>query len=251
MKRILAIHAHPDDVEILAGGTVALLAAAGHHVTIATMTSGNCGSAIHTAEEIAALRLAEAKASADHIGADYRWVGFSDLRIFNNDASRMQVTEVIRAARPDIVLTSAPIDYMADHEMTSALVRDACFAAPIGLYRTDTVNPAPPLSAIPHLYYMEPITGAEPSGVIPMADFCVDVTSVFETKKEMLARHDSQRSWLLKHHGMDDYLLHMEAFTRATGARFGVEFGEAFRRYKGHAYPESPLLELLLGEWIV
>src|SRR6266568_2490924 len=58
--RILAIHAHPDDVEILAGGTLALLAAAGHTITIVTMTPGDCGSAELPADEIADIRRNEA-----------------------------------------------------------------------------------------------------------------------------------------------------------------------------------------------
>src|SRR5262249_36032265 len=52
MLRILAIHAHPDDCEILAGGTLALLAGMGHHITIATMTPGDCGSSTLGPEEI-------------------------------------------------------------------------------------------------------------------------------------------------------------------------------------------------------
>ena len=60
MSTALAMHAHPDDVEILAGGTVALLAAAGHRVVIVTMTPGDCGSHKHGPDEIAAIRRLEA-----------------------------------------------------------------------------------------------------------------------------------------------------------------------------------------------
>ncbi len=251
MKRILAIHAHPDDVEILAGGTLALLAAAGHDVIIATMTAGDCGSAEHTAEQIAAIRLAEAAASASLIQAQYWCCGFSDLRIFNDDVSRKRVTEVLRRAKPDVVITASPVDYMADHEMTSALVKDACFAAPVALYRTDAAEAAPPLPRIPHLYYVDPLTGMHPDGTPVPSGFCVDITPVFQFKKAMLAQHESQRNWLRKHHGMDDYLLQMEASTRAAGERFGVRYGEGFRRYVGHAYPQSPLLEELLGASVI
>src|SRR5690242_16416257 len=127
MARVLAIHAHPDDVEILAGGTLALLAERGHSVTIATMTPGDCGSAELGPEEIAAVRRKEAAASARLIGAEYVCVEFRDLAIFNDDASRRKVTAVLRRTRPDLILTSSPVDYLCDHEAASALVRDACF----------------------------------------------------------------------------------------------------------------------------
>src|SRR5579872_4385310 len=91
--RILAIHAHPDDVEILAGGTLALLAAAGHAVTIVTMTPGDCGSMEHTSEEISTLRRHEASSAAAIIGAAYECAEFRDLAIFDDDDARRRVTE--------------------------------------------------------------------------------------------------------------------------------------------------------------
>jgi LmbE family N-acetylglucosaminyl deacetylase len=244
MKRILAIHAHPDDVEILAGGTMALLSASGHAVIVATMTAGDCGSAELSSEQISAIRRQEALSAADLIGAEYLCCEFKDLAIFNDAPSRQRVTEVLRITRPDIVVTASPIDYMADHETTSALVKDACFGAPAALYRTES----PPLAAIPHLYYMDPLTGFYPDGSVAIRDFCVDVSAVFATKKAMLEQHASQRDWLRRHHGMDDYILQMEESTRAAGKRFGVQFGEGFRQYRGHAYPHSPLLQELLTE---
>src|SRR4029077_19401608 len=79
---ILALHAHPDDVEILAGGTLAQLAAGGHQITIVTMTPGDCGSADPAPDEIAAIRRAEAGRSAARIGAEYRCAEFRDLAVF-------------------------------------------------------------------------------------------------------------------------------------------------------------------------
>jgi LmbE family N-acetylglucosaminyl deacetylase len=246
MKRILAIHAHPDDVEILAGGTMALLSAAGHSIIIATMTAGDCGSAELSSEEISLIRREEARSAAALIGAEYLCCGFEDLAIFNDAPSRRRVTEMLRITRPDIVVTASPIDYMADHETTSALIKDACFGAPAALYRTAAPNPEPALAAIPHLYYMDPLTGRYPDGAEAIRDFCVEVSRVFGKKQAMLEQHASQRAWLRKHHGIDDYILHMEASTRATGERFGVQFGEGFRQYRGHAYPNTPLLQELL-----
>ena len=141
-RRILAIHAHPDDVEILAGGAMALLAAAGHSLTIVTMTPGDCGSAELEPDEIAAIRRTEAASAAALIGAEYHCAEFRDLAIFNDFAARRRVVEILRRTRPDLILTSSPVDYMCDHEATSALVRDACFAAPARNYETRDVQPA-------------------------------------------------------------------------------------------------------------
>ncbi len=246
-QHILAIHAHPDDVEILAGGTLALLAQRGHRITIVTMTPGDCGSAELEPDEIAAIRREEAAASARLIGAEYRCAEFRDLAIFSDDASRRRIAELLRQVRPDMILTASPIDYMHDHEATSQLVRDAAFGAPARNYRTLAPDPAPPLAKIPHLYFMDPIGGVDRDDRPIPPDFRIDVTETFATKREMLAAHRSQRDWLLKHHGMDDYLLQMEAWTRKQGEACGVAYAEGFRLYKGHPYPQTPLLQELLA----
>lgn len=250
-KNILAIHAHPDDVEILAAGSLAHLAAAGHNITIVTMTPGDCGSRDHTPEEIAGIRRAEAGRSAAHIGAQYRCAEFRDLAVFSDDASRRRVVEILRRSAPDVVLTASPVDYLCDHEATSQLVRDACFGAPAPNYSTGVPNPAPPLAAIPHLYFMDPIGGVDRDNRPVLPDFWANVTARMETKTAMLAEHSSQRQWLLKHHGIDDYIESMKTWTRENGARAGVEYAEGFRRYQGHPYPQSPLLEELLGDSVI
>jgi LmbE family N-acetylglucosaminyl deacetylase len=247
MARILAIHAHPDDVEFVAGGALALLAQAGHSITIVTMTAGDCGSAELDCEAIAAIRRREAHDSAALIGAQYLCAGFRDLAIFNDDPSRRRVVEILRRTRPDAILAAAPVDYMADHETASALVRDACFAAPARLYSTGHDDPAPALPGIPHLYFASPLDG-EDMLTPPLAPgFCVDVSATFAVKSAMLATHASQREWLLKQHGMDDYLENMERKCAAAGARWGFAYGEEFTQFRGHPYPRTPMLQELLG----
>jgi LmbE family N-acetylglucosaminyl deacetylase len=248
---ILAIHAHPDDVEILAAGTLAQLAAAGHDITIITMSPGDCGSDNHSQEEIAAIRRDEAARSAAHIQARYRCAEFRDMSIFSDDASRRRVTEILRQVAAELVLTSSPVDYLCDHEATSQLVRDACFAAMIPNYATGATNAVQPLRAIPHLYFMDPLGGVDREGHPVLPDFFVNVAEQMETKTAMLAEHASQRDWLLRHHGLDNYLETMKTWTRENGRRAGIEYAEGFRRYKGHPYPESPLLEELLGVTVV
>jgi LmbE family N-acetylglucosaminyl deacetylase len=246
IARILAIHAHPDDVEFQCAGTLALLAKGGCSVTIATMTPGDCGSLEHDAETIAAIRKDEAKASAALIGADYTCLEFRDLAIFDDDESRRRVVEALRKARPDVVLTAPPVDYLCDHEATSRLVRDACFAATLPNYKTRQWEPAATLPRIPHLYFMDALEGLDRDGRSQPSGFLVDVSTVAEIKRAMLARHVSQRDWLLKQHGIDEYLEAQARWGARRGSEIGVAHAEAFRQYLGHAYPQdNRLLELV------
>src|SRR4051794_30830971 len=95
-RHILAIHAHPDDIEILAAGTVMRLIENGHRVTVVTMTAGDCGTAESPPEEISRIRRREAAEAAALAGAEYFCAEFRDLSIFNDDSSRRRVTEVLR-----------------------------------------------------------------------------------------------------------------------------------------------------------
>ena len=246
--RILAIHAHPDDVEFQCAGTLALLRRAGCHLTIATMTPGDCGSVEHDAEAIAAIRRAEAQAAAGLLQASYLCLEFRDLAIFNDDDSRRRVVECLRRTRADIILTAPPVDYLCDHEMTSLLVRDACFAAPIPNYATRQWEPAPALSKIPHLYYVDALEAADREGTPRIDGFHVNVTDVFDLKRQMLACHASQRNWLLRQHGIDEYLDIQAKWSTHRGAEIGAAHGEAFRQYTGHAYPHDNLLLKIIGQ---
>lgn len=244
MTTILAVHAHPDDIETLAAGTLAILARLGHAITIATLTAGECGSVDDDPTETARIRRREAATAAAMIGAVYDCVGLPDLSVFNDDSSRRAVTELLRRTGPKIVITSAPADYHPDHEATSLLVRDACFAASAPGYRTGEASPLP---AIPHLYFMDPIGGRDRDGVPARPDFGVDIGAAMETKRRMLSAHQSQKTWLLKQHGITDFTAGMEAQSARRGRDFGVAFAEGFRHYRHTPYPRDPLLQALLG----
>ncbi|MSR57910.1 MAG: PIG-L family deacetylase [Planctomycetaceae bacterium] len=246
--RVLAIHAHPDDIELQCAGTLALLKQRGCHITLATMTAGDCGSAELGPEEIARVRRAESQASAALLGADCLCLEFHDLGIDHDTDSRRRVTESVRRARPDLVITAPPIDYMSDHEMTSRLVRDACFAASIPNYSTRQWDPAPILDKIPHLYYVDAIEGIDYFGNSLPTEFVVDISATFALKLEMLACHASQRNWLLKQHGLDEYLESCRKWSAKRGSEIGAAYGEAFTQHKGHPYPhDNRLHELLTG----
>ncbi len=246
-KRIVCIHAHPDDAELLAGGTLALLASLGHEIIIATMTAGDCGSAEHDAHEISAIRLGEAAKAAALIGAEHQWLGFSDLAIFADDSARRRVTAALRRFQPDVVLTASPVDYHCDHEATARLVMDACFGCSAPNYHTNVYGPAGALTAIPHLYFVDPVEGTDREGNEIVPQFVVDIAAQMDTKRAMLCEHDSQRAWLRKQHGMDNFAGTMELWTHSRGALAGLQWGEGFRQYSGHAYPRTPLLQELLG----
>jgi len=244
MSHILAFHAHPDDVETLCAGTLALLAEAGHRITIATMTAGDCGSTEYTREETARIRQGEAKAAAALIGAEYHCAGVGDLCVFNDDATRRLTTELIRATAPDIVITGSPVDYHPDHEATSILVRDACFAVTVRNYDT---GPAPALAAIPHLYFMDPIDGRDRSGQRVAPQFGVDISAQFPKKRDMLAKHQSQFGWVIKQHGIADFTASLERWSAKQGKLFGVAYAEGFRQYTGTPYPRTERLQELAG----
>lgn len=245
MAKILAVHAHPDDVEHLCAGTLAVLAARGHAVAIATLTAGECGSDRTDLAETARVRKAEAAAAAALIGADYRCAGLPDLGVFNDEPSRRAATELVRWAGADVVIAASPADYHPDHEAASQLVRDACFAASVPNYAT---GPAAPLAAIPHLYFMDPIGGRDRQGLPIAPDFGCALGDAFATKRAMLAAHESQAQWVARQHGVADHLASMETWTRRRGADFGVEAAEGFRQYRHQPYPRTPLLQELLGD---
>ena len=246
-RRILAIHAHPDDIELQCAGTLALLSQQGHQIAIATMTPGDCGSDELDSDAISTVRRQEAQHAADIIGAEYTCLEFRDLSIvFDNDC-RHRVTEFVRKQKPDIVLTAPPIDYMADHEVTSRLVRDACFNASVPNYKTLQWDPAPAPKQIPHLYYVDPVGGTDYYGNPIEPDFVIDISTTFETRQKMLACHASQREWLRRQHDIDEYMDAGKRWASQRGASIGVGYGEAFRQHVGHPHPQGNLLQTLIS----
>jgi LmbE family N-acetylglucosaminyl deacetylase len=242
--RVLAIMPHPDDIEILCAGTLIRLVECGCEVHAATMTPGDKGSIELTREEIAAARRNEAALAANKIGAvSYTCLEFADLDIVFDNESRRRVCTLLRSVDPDIVFTTPPVDYMFDHEITSKLVRDACFNAAVKNYSAGTSLPS---SRIPHLYYSDAIGGHNLFGDPTRVQFLIDVSDQMERKTEALACHQSQREWLRRQHGMDDYIESMRNWSRDRGALANVGYAEAFCQHLGHPHPtDNPLIDLL------
>ncbi len=243
---IVSVLAHPDDAEFLCAGTLLRLRALGWEVHIASMTPGDCGSAEFPAEDISRIRREEGRRAAETIGGAYHCLEERDLLVSYNDRALERVTRLLRDVRPRIVITHSPSDYMLDHEMTSTLARAAAFAAPIPNFLSDR-NIGPPIERIPHLYYCDPLEAKDLFGRDVAPGFCIDISAVIDAKAAMLACHASQREWLLKHHGMDQYLQAMRDAGAHRGRVAGVAYAEGFRQHLGHSYPQDNLLGELLG----
>jgi LmbE family N-acetylglucosaminyl deacetylase len=243
---VLALLAHPDDAEFLCAGTLIRLAKEhGWSVHIATMTAGDCGSAEHTAEEISRIRRAEGAAAAALVGGTYHCLEEPDLQVFYCERTLAKAARLLRRVRPRVVIAHSPSDYHLDHEHASTVARAAAFAAPIPLFAPG--EGGPPLDHVPYLYYCDPLEGKDLFGAPVPSSLAIDVSAVIGDKEAMLARHASQREWLRKHHGVDQYLLAMREWGATRGREQGVAYAEAFRQHRGHSYPQDDLLGRLLG----
>jgi N-acetylglucosamine malate deacetylase 1 len=253
-KTILAVGAHPDDIEINCSGTLKLLRALGWEIHVATMTLGDCGSRELTPEATAKRRRQEAEEACRLLEASYHYAGSSDFCIFNDDQHNRRVTELLRQSAPRIVFTHPPADYLTDHETTSTLVRNACFYASVSNYST---SGARPIAEVPYLYYYDSIGGVDILGRRIMPEFYVDVTDVMDFRLQMLAKHASQREWLRSQHGVEDYLMSMQNWAAERGgeastiAGAAVTHAEAFRQHRGHAYAADNLLKAVLGTRVI
>lgn len=256
-KKVLALGAHPDDVESFCAGTLFLLRQLGYQIHIATMTLGDCGSVEYSPQETRRIRKKEAEAACEFLGASYRYVGFNDLSIFNDDTSNRRTTALLREIDPLVVMTHSPHDYMSDHEATSLLVRNACFSAAAPNYDTLSFTPVARSSAIPYLYYFEPMEGIDIFGQRVTPHFYVDIGQTIEARLEMLGLHQSQRNWLQSHHGVDDYVEDARRRSRDTGERASrasgrtIAYAEGFRQHLGHAFPHDNILAKVLEGRVV
>ena len=239
----LSLLAHPDDAEILCAGTLIRLADAGWEVHIATVASGDCGSMIHSREEIAAIRCKEGIAAAAKINATYHTLDEPDIQVVFDKATNRKTIELLRGIAPTLLITHPRQDYMLDHEQVHLLARSTAFSYSIP---NASDSPLIPGSAIPWLYYCDPVEGRDPytcEFVIPTT--WVDITDQMERKIEMLACHASQRDWLRSHHGMDEYIEAMKRHSAERGGQIGTRYGEAFVQHRGHPFPQDDILASL------
>ncbi len=242
----LAFLAHPDDAEILCAGTLLRLAELGWEIHIATATPGDCGSTSLPPEEIAEIRRTEAAAAAKLLGATYHCLEERDVNVVFDKVANRKAIDLFRRIAPSLVFTHPRRDYMLDHEQVHQLARSAAFA-----YSIPNASELPLVegSMIPWLYYCDPVEGRDPySGKIVNPTVHIDISKEMDRKSDMLACHASQREWLRAHHGMDEYIDSMKRHGAMRGKEFGTPYAEAFVQHRGHPYPQSDLLEELLGD---
>jgi LmbE family N-acetylglucosaminyl deacetylase len=253
--RVLAVMAHPDDIEMTCAGTLILLRRAGWDVHLATMTAGDLGTATRSRAAISRIRRKEAAASARLLGARYTCLGFHDLTIVYGEAAKRRVSALLRIARPDLVIAPSPVDYMADHEETPRIVREAAFASTMPNWKAALGRRRPrPAEKLPAILYADPIDNVDHFGRRVTAQLVVDITASVDLKERMLACHDSQRAWLRAQHGEDEYLLWMRRVGADRARDFRsprVRYAEGFRQHLGHGFPREEHLTAALGPRVV
>jgi LmbE family N-acetylglucosaminyl deacetylase len=229
-KVVLAIAAHPDDIEFVMSGTLLLLARTGYELHYMNLANGCCGSAELGAAETARVRRLEAMAAARQLGATFHESLTNDLEIFYERSTLLQLAAVVRQVDPAIILTHSPQDYMEDHTNTCRLAVSAAFVR--GMRNVPVDPPTAPVGGGVTVYHAQPHGNRDPLGQSVVPSLFVDVGSVMDGKKELLACHSSQKSWLDQTQGMGSYLKTMEELCREVGRmsdRFA--YAEGWRRH--------------------
>lgn len=183
MVDILAFGAHPDDVELGCGGTLAKEIQSGSSVVIVDLTRGELGS-----RGSAPLRMKEAEAAAQVLGVAQRFnLALADGFFQNDRDSQMKVIQYLRKFQPKWVLCNAKDDRHIDHPKGSNLVSDACFLS--GLVKIETVDPVSGEAQLPWrpqaVYHFIQWKNSVP-------DFVVDISGFLDKKMEAIQCYPSQ-----------------------------------------------------------
>jgi len=223
---ILAVGAHPDDVELSCSGTLLRHLDEGKTVGLLDLTRGELGSR-GTAE----IRAEEAARAAEMMGAAFRVnLGLPDGFFRNERESILRIVEVLRACRPEIVLANAPSDRHPDHGRAAALVREAAFFAGLPKIQTHTQN-QPQKPWRPHALYHY----IQDYNLTP--DFVVDISPFFERKMELVLAFRSQfylpqaadyQNEPATPISGKDFLEFLRAKARTYGRPAGFEYAEGF-----------------------
>lgn len=218
--RVLALGAHPDDVEVYCAGTLRKYIIRGDKVTILHACTGDKGNFTIPPEEMARIRDQESIRAGKVIGSKVGTLGFSDAELEDSQENMERFVKAIREVNPDVIFTHSPEDYHKDHEMTSKLVIDASFMVTI----PNVCPEVPFMEKVPQIYFMEPYTGI---GFHPTE--YVDITDTMPAKLEMMKCHESQITWLMEHDHLD-ILDYIETSGKYRGFQCGVTYAEGFVR---------------------
>jgi len=219
-RSVVAVGAHPDDVEGGCGGTLLKLADAGVRITIVNITNGDKGSTVPGQDPVAvtAIRDAESRAAATLLGAEYVCLGAEDQFLFDTRDLRLELAKVLGRVGADLVLASPPSDYQADHTLTGQLALEACHLAAL----PQVLVGLPVVERDPAMYYYDTTLGVD-----FQPTFYVDVTDVMERKLALVACHASQSAESTSGHG---WSLQEAGTTKARlrGMQSGVRYAEGF-----------------------
>ena len=230
---ILAIGAHPDDIEFLCSGTLLKYHSLGHNIFIALTTSGNIGSNTHSSrEEIAKVREQEQLKAAKYCGAVVRFLRFDDEGLQDTPETRRAVLNAMRWANPDVILTNPPFDKSTDHAMTGRLVSEVVLSLPANLVPADE----PPIEKKPSIFYWD-----IPGGIGFNPEVWVDISDFMEEKLEAVAEHKSQFQWTSDYmpEGSWDFIDYCRTMARFRGIQGGYKYAEGFIGYKILGYTAS------------
>jgi LmbE family N-acetylglucosaminyl deacetylase len=187
---ILVFGAHPDDCDLLFGGTAMLYCALGHRVRFVSLTNGDTGHHAQGGGSLARRRYAETQAAARVAGIRYDVMDIHNGELEPSLANRRLVIQIMRECRADLVLCHRPCDYHPDHRAVGTLVQDAAYIVMVP-------NVAPlsePLRQAPVVGYLFD-TFAEPTPY--RATIAVATDAVMERKIDMAHCHVSQMyEWL-------------------------------------------------------
>jgi len=252
-RSVIAIAAHPDDIEFMMAGTLCLLKERGYRTHYLNVSSGSCGSLEHGPSALRRLRRNEAKKAAALLGAEFHESRADDLEIVYSIPLLRWLTGVVRRVRPTIVLTHSPQDYMEDHTNTCRLAVTAAFARGIPNFISQPRVRA--WAGETAIYHAMPHGSCDSlrRRIIPGA--FVDTSSVHEKKLAALASHASQHGWLKASQGMSSYLRQMVETSETIGRmsrRF--RFAEGWRRHSHmgfNANDADPLSEALGKKYLV
>jgi LmbE family N-acetylglucosaminyl deacetylase len=244
---VLAVVAHPDDVEFHMAGTLLLLKDRGADIHLWNLANGCYGSTVYGYDDIVRIRWEEAQAAAAEAGAAIYPPVVDDMHIFYSADLIAKIAAIVRRVKPHMILTHPPHDYMEDHMNTCRVVLSGAFTRAMPNFVTDP--PEAPAPGDTYIYCAMPHGLHDGLRRRVRAEQYVDITRVLARKRSLLAKHRSQKEWLDASQGMDSYLQHMEASGAEVGKLSGrFEFAEGWRRYSHLGYaarPRDPLKEAL------
>ncbi len=175
---IMVIGAHPDDCDLVAGGTAILYTQMGHRVKFISMTNGDAGHQSAGGGALAKRRMMEAREAGKRFGVEYQVMDNHDGELMPTLENRLKVIREIRNWEADVVITHPADDYHPDHRYTSILVQDASFMVIVPNVAPDI----PPLKKNPIFLF--------PGFSTP--DIAVGIDAVFDQKLYALTAHESQ-----------------------------------------------------------